>query len=448
MKMHLTIAVRNLWRAGRRTLLLSAAIAGVTFFLVLLLSLTEGIRQNVIRSATTLLSGHVNVSGLFKPSASEANPVTLETPKVKRLLREEVDGVTNVVDRTQGIAQVVSHTDSLTSLVMGIDVAEETDFTDVVQLAPTSDYLEDGSPDEFEGDLDRLGEPKTAMLFASQAERLEVEVGDSLTLRAQTFSGVANTVDVTIVAVARDVGLLSNFALFMPKKTLRDLYDLREDATGMVMAYLDDPARADEAMATTRRVLREADYEVLDHDPEPTFAKIEQMRRTDWTGYRIDVTTWEDQISFLSWILTAVNTVAFFIVLVLCVLIGVGMVNTMVMSVRDRTSEIGTMRAMGMTRASVLGLFMLEATILALAAATLGAGLGAGTALVVDALQIHIPIEAVQAILMSDVLNLVPTWTRVGLSILGIGLFVGLAALWPAFRAARLTPVDAIREAG
>ena len=446
MKMHLTIAIRNLLRSGRRTLLLSAAIAGVTFFLVLLLSLTEGIRQNVVQSATTLLSGHVNVTGFYKSSTSQADPITLEAPKVRRLIEEKVDGVTSVVDRTQGIAQVISHTESIPSLLMGIDITEETDFTEVVQLAAQSEYVEGGDPEVVEGDVGRLTEPKTALLFASQAERLGVGVGDPLTIRAQTFQGVANTADVTVVAIVRDVGLLSNFALFLPKQTIRDLYELREDATGLVMAYLENPNGGKDAMGTRRKALEEADYEVLERDPQPTFAKFETMSNSDWTGYKIDLTTWEDQISFITWILTAVNTVSFFIVLVLCVLIGVGMINTMVMSVRDRTSEIGTMRAMGMNRGGVLGLFMLEALILGVAAASIGGGLGVAAALGIDALEWHIPVEAVQAILMSDVLNMAPQPTHVGLAVGGIALFVGLAALWPSWQASRLTPVDAMRQ--
>jgi putative ABC transport system permease protein len=123
------------------------------------------------------------------------------------------------------------------------------------------------------------------------------------------------------------------------------------------------------------------------------------------------------------------------------------MINTMVMSIRDRTSEIGTMRAIGLSRAGVLGLFLLEALILGFAASVVGAAAGAATALGIDALSIQIPIEAVQAILLSDELNLAPRLLHVALSIAGLTLFVGIAALWPSLQAARLEPVDAIHRA-
>ena len=446
MRVLFTIAIRNLWKASRRTLLLSIAIAGVTFFLVLLLSLTEGIRANVIRSATTLFSGDVNVTGFYKPTASQSEPVTLEVERIKKIIRDRIDGVDQINDRVQGIGQIISGTESVVSLIMGIDLNDEKTFEEVVELARVSEYKPEGG-DLVKGNIQSIQRPDRALLFADQAERLEVEVGDPITIRAETFGGVSNTVDLTVGAIVRDIGLFSNFAIFAPRKTIKQLYQLREDASGLVMIYLDDRSRSEEVMGRLRRELENADYEVMEHDPWPIYQKFETTRNSDWTGYRLDLTTWEDQISFVSWILTAVNTVSVFIVLVLTVLIAVGMINTMVMSIRDRTSEIGTMRAIGLSRAGVLGLFLLEALILGFAASVVGAAAGAATALGIDALSIQIPIEAVQAILLSDELNLAPRLLHVALSIAGLTLFVGIAALWPSLQAARLEPVDAIHRA-
>lgn len=445
MKLYFTIALRNLWQSGRRTLLLSTAIAAVTFLLVLMLALTEGISQNVIKSATTLMSGHINVGAFHKPTPSEADPILLEADEVKEVVRQHTPGLESLVDRTQGIASIISPAESTFSLIMGIDVREERSFKEVVQLAPQSAYKKGGS-DEATGDLDRLGEPKTAMIFADQARRLGVGVGDPLTIRAQTFSGVANTLDVTVVAVAEDLGLLSSFAVFLPKSALRELYQLKPSTSGTIMAYLEDPDRADEAMAQLRVALEKEGYRLMEHRPEPFMAKFELVSNEDWTGQKLDVTTWRDQISFLEWILTAINTVSFIIVFVLAVIIGVGMINTLLMATRERIGEIGTMRAVGMTKRGILFLFMLEATLMSTAAATVGGALGTGTALALDAARIHIPVDAVQAILLSDTLHMAVSPTQLALSIAGIALFSGLAALWPSWRAAQMQPVDAIHH--
>lgn len=446
MRMLATIALRNLIKAGRRTVLLSVAIASVTMLLVMMLSLTEGIRTSVVRSATVLLSGHVNVAGFFKATPSDIEPIVLDAPAIKKIVARNTPGVTSVVDRTQGFARIISPTDSLQTLIMGIDIEDETQFLDVVRLAPEAAYREDGSRD-IKGAPSRLEEPDTALIFASQAERLGVDIGDPLTIRAETFSGVANTVDVTVVAIAEDVGLLSTFALFVPKKTLRELYGLNDTTTGMVMAYVEEPEEARKALGKVRKALEAEGYILMDHQAQPYFAKFEQVRGEDWTGQKLDLTTWKDQISFLDLILTAINTVSLFIITVLGVIIGVGMINTMLMSVRERTSEIGTMRAIGMSRRQILLLFMLEAMMLGLGAATFGALVGAGMALSLNAAQIHIPVEAVQAILLSDTLHLAVAPAQVLVAIAAITVFAALAALWPSLKAARMQPVDAIRHA-
>lgn len=445
MKMLSLIAFRNLIKAGRRSFLLSVAVASVTMLLMLLLSLSEGIRTSVVHSATVLFSGHVNVAGFFKPTPSDAEPLVLDAPRVKEIVEEHTPGASSVVDRTQGYARIIGPTQTIQSLLLGVDISEETAFSEVLRLAPESAYKEGGS-DEIRGDPSRLSEPNTVLLFASQAERLEVGVGDPLTLRAETFSGVANTTDVTVAAVAQDIGLLSSFAVFMPKDTLRELYGLSDDVTGMIMIYLEDPHEARRAIGELRSALEAEGLDVMEHNSQRFFAKLRQSQGEEWTGQKIDLTTWEDQIEFLDLILTAINTVSLFIVIVLGVIISVGMINTMLMAVRERTSEIGTMRAMGMGRGQILVLFMLEAMMLGFVASTVGGLLGAGAAVGLDAAEIQIPIEAVQAILLSDTLNLAVAPLQLLIAIASITVLTGLAALWPALKAAKMQPVDAIQH--
>lgn len=61
----LTIAARNLIQQKKRTLLLGSAIASVTMLLVLLTGISNGIQDTMLRAATTLSTGHVNIGGFF-----------------------------------------------------------------------------------------------------------------------------------------------------------------------------------------------------------------------------------------------------------------------------------------------------------------------------------------------------------------------------------------------
>lgn len=444
-RVFIEIATRNLAQARQRSALLSFAVAGVTMLLVLLLSLTQGITDNLIRASTTLSAGHVNVAGFFKATPNDAAPIVQDAARVRKIVEENTPGLDFVIDRQRAWVTVVSPTTSLQSALAGIDIAEERHLTDVVQLVAESEYREGGRPDLI-GDPARLSEPRTAIIFASQAKRLDVTIGDVLTLRSQTFRGQTNTVDVTIVAVARDIGLLSNFAIFVPKETILELYQLSPRTTGAVMVYLKDIHQAETVLGHLTEVLAAEGFEVMDHMAQPFFAKFDIVSGEDWTGQKLDITTWEDEIAFLTWILTALDTISFFLISILAVIIAIGMMNTMWIAVRERTKELGTIRAIGMTRRGVLTLFMLEATILGLIASTSGALVGAIIALSVNAARVPVPIEAVQAILLSDTLVLAVRPWHVLLAILALTLWTGLSALWPSIRAARLQPVEAIHE--
>lgn len=444
-RVFLEIATRNLAQAKQRSALLSIAVAGVTMLLVLLLSLTQGITDNLITASTTLSAGHVNVAGFFKATTNDAAPIVQDAARVRKIVEENTPGLDFVIDRQRAWGTVVSPTTSLQSALAGIEISEERHLVDVLQLVAESEYKEDGRP-EVIGDPARLSEPRTAVIFASQAKRLDVTIGDVLTLRSQTFRGQTNTVDVTIIAVARDIGLLSNFAIFVPKETILELYQLSPRTTGAVMVYLKDIHQAENVLGHLTEVLANEGFEVMDHMAQPFFAKFDIVSGEDWTGQKLDITTWEDEIAFLTWILTALDTISFFLISILAVIIAIGMMNTMWIAVRERTKELGTIRAIGMTRRGVLILFMLEATILGLIASTTGALVGAFIALSVNAIRVPVPIEAVQAILLSDTLVLAVRPWHVLLAILALTLWTGLSALWPSIRAARLQPVEAIHE--
>lgn len=439
------IAIRNLIQARRRTVFLGLAIGIVTALLIMLSSLSAGISTSVVESATTLSAGHVNVAGFYKTHQSDSSPIITNKAKVRQVVEENTPGLDYVIDRHRGWAKVVSETSSLQVGLTGIDAAQEKVLFDAIQLAPRSEYVEGGDA-KVEGDLDRLAEPNTALLFASQAKQLGVEVGDPITIRGEMMRGGANTVDVTVVAVASDVGLLSSFSIFVPTQTILQLYQLQPDTTGAIQVYLDDIDDSDEVAAHLRSVLGDAGYAVMEPDGRPFYMKFDSVSSEDWVGQKLDITTWEDEVSFLQWILTGLDTISFTLIAILIAIIAIGIMNTMLMSVRERTQEIGTLRAIGMSKARVLAMFMLEAALLGLGATLIGATVGGLASVGIDAAEIRVPIDALRAILLSDTINMRVDVGSLFSSVLILTLFTVLAALWPAIRAARLQPVTAIHK--
>jgi putative ABC transport system permease protein len=425
------IALLSLFEHRRRAILLGTAVAAVTALLVLLNGLSAGIRNTLVETATTLSTGHLNVGGFFKVTSGQAGPVVTEYEKVKAVVAQALPEMAFSVERGRGWGKIVSDTSSQQAGIGGIDIQHESAFRSVLRIKS--------------GNLDELAQPNTILLFDAQAKKLGVQVGDAITISAQTTRGVANTIDCRIVAIAEDVGLLSQWNVFVPNAALQQLYQLRPDVTGAIQIHLEPEYQHDLAplAARLRNALSAAGYRLMDPDPRAFWMKFESVAREDWTGQKLDVTSWEDELSFMMWTLQALNGLSFVLMVILVAIVITGIMNTMWIAIRERTREIGTLRAIGMQRGSVVRMFLWESFALGVLGAVVGALLGVSIAALLNAAQIHVPLS-VQLFLMSDTLKLAVLPQALLFAVVLISLVTAAAALYPAFRASRLKPVDAM----
>ena len=109
---------------------------------------------------------------------------------------------------------------------------------------------------------------------------------------------------------------------------------------------------------------------------------------------------------------------------------GIGIMNIMLVSVTERTREIGVRKALGATKRAILFQFLIEALVLCVMGGILGVIVGIGGAEVLRRIANWDTAVAAGAV-----------FTALGFSA-GIGLFFGI---WPAQRAAKLNPIDALR---
>jgi putative ABC transport system permease protein len=429
------IALLNLVEHRRRTLFLGAAVTVVTMLLVLLMALTTGVRQTLIHSATTLSTGHLNVGGFYKVTAGQAGPVVTEYAKILEIARKTLPEMDFAVERGRGWARVVGDRGSMQAAINGIDVGAEPAFKKAL--------------DVVSGNLDELAQPNTILIFEAQAKRLELKVGDAVTISSQTTRGVANTIDCRVVAVARDIGLLSQWNTFISNESLRTLYQLRPDVTGAIHIHV-KPAYVDNLAplaARLRVAIERAGYRMMEPDARPFWLKFQSVAREEWTGQKYDVTTWEDELQFLLWTLKALRGISFILMVILIAIVVTGIMNTLWIAIRERTREIGALRAIGMQRTMVARLFLLEASLLGLLGALVGVGLGVAACAGLNAAHIHVP-QAAQLFLMADTVRLAVEPRAVSFAIVLITVVSGGAALYPSLRAARLRPVDAMSHFG
>jgi putative ABC transport system permease protein len=122
-------------------------------------------------------------------------------------------------------------------------------------------------------------------------------------------------------------------------------------------------------------------------------------------------------------VLTAISFVALMIG-------GIGVMNIMLVSVTERTKEIGLRKAVGATRTNILSQFLIEAVVLTAIGGLIGLAIGFVASLLMNK---YSPLPA-----------FVPLWAA--LMGIGISASVGIIfGLWPAWKAARLDPIESLR---
>jgi len=167
-------------------------------------------------------------------------------------------------------------------------------------------------------------------------------------------------------------------------------------------------------------------------------------RIQDTIGPDYEVHTWSQLFPFIK-ALTGTQDFIFSVVSgVFLTVVLLGIVNAMLMSVLERTREIGTMLAVGMRRRQIVSLFLAEGLVIGLIGGFLGIGLG--VAIVTWFHHAGIPLPAPGATVPSIIRPFVSTRFLVS-AVIGTPLGAALATLWPAWRASRLRPVEALQSA-
>lgn len=148
----------------------------------------------------------------------------------------------------------------------------------------------------------------------------------------------------------------------------------------------------------------------------------------------LSATTAVDQANRINQSLGMIDTASWAISLLAIVIGGVGVINTMIMSVFERTREIGVLKAVGWKDRRILGMILGESIILTLVAAVVGIILGIVAVEII--FKFFTTSQSFEAVLTMDTL----------LKAFGVALLVGIVGgLYPAYRASRLAPTEALR---
>jgi putative ABC transport system permease protein len=120
---------------------------------------------------------------------------------------------------------------------------------------------------------------------------------------------------------------------------------------------------------------------------------------------------------------------------------GIGVLNIMLVSVTERTREIGIRKAIGATSRAILEQFLIESVVLAGLGGLIGVGVGIGLSMLIGSIAPAFDPASGALAGFTPVLSILPVVVSFAIS-LAIGLIAGG---YPAYRAARLLPIEALR---
>ncbi len=156
--------------------------------------------------------------------------------------------------------------------------------------------------------------------------------------------------------------------------------------------------------------------------------------------FRYQSKSWEDMNADILKLIQTQSSVSVIFYILIFLIAGFGIANTMIMIISRRTKEIGILMAMGATRSSILKIFMLESLILAPPSALLGSVLAYLAARLIMSYNIQLPSEIYSVSRMT--VSMKPEFL---LGAVAFALFVNfVAGLYPAWKASRMDPVEAI----
>ncbi len=277
----------------------------------------------------------------------------------------------------------------------------KTDDDGVTAADPT--YAEDVRRVTTAGELSAAYGTDAMSVGSDYAEKHGVQVGDTISV---AFKG-GETAKLKVAAITSDDVAIDQGARYISIETMRKYLPAENVPPNMIMFAKAEEGQADQAYAALKKSL----------DAYP------QYQVADQTDYKQEL---KDQVGQL------LNMV--YGLLALAIIVAVlGVVNTLALSVVERTREIGLMRAIGLSRRQLRRMVRMESVVIALFGALLGLGLGMGWG------------ATAQKLLALEGLNVldIPWPTIIGVFI--GSAFVGLfAALVPAFRAGRMNVLNAI----
>lgn len=327
----LKLAWRNIWRNRRRTLITTLSIVVAVFLSIVTRSTQEGQYDNMIENTIGTFTGYIQIhqDGYWDDPTLDNS--MLYSDSLERVLRE-TERVTAVVPRIESYALAATRNQSRPALVIGIDIEAET------QLSRPEEQLVRGR--YFESNQEQ-----SIIVGTDLVERLNAEIGDSLVMIGQGYHGMNATGLYAIKGVVSYPSPELNSSLvYLPMETAQQFFSTTGRITTASLV-LDDPRQLDPVISSLRDKLPADRYEVMN---------------------------WRELMPEIEQAIQADRGSGIIILLVLYMVVGFGILGTVLMMIAERKYEFGIMLSVGTPRGTIAKILSFEVIFMALLGAFFG----------------------------------------------------------------------------
>lgn len=399
------IAWRNLWRNKRRTWLTVGGIAFAVWLLVFARSMQDGTFGSMVDNGARLMPGHVQVQHLEYHDAPQME-FTLRGGGIVDALIATGD-FEFVSERAQGFALVSAGEKSFGAQVVGVEAGVEANWSSLASGRVEGRYLQ-GSGEAFIG--------------AVLARNIGVGLDDELVVLGTAKQGGVAALALNVVGiVSSGITDLDRAILLVQIDDFREAWAMGPDESHAVVGIGRTLERSEQGLE-----------KIAQGDPRHNYL--------DWRELMPEA----EQM----WDMKIVSTEGMFYII--AVIVGFSVVNTFMMLIFERTSEMGVLMAIGMKPAYLLAQLQFEALLVALVGVAVGTMLAVGLIIPLGESGLPYPVEGLDGLMqtMNMPERLYPVFDPRPLYIASAIMIIGtqFAALVPGLRIFRLRPVEAIRQ--
>lgn len=420
------IAWRNLWRNRIRSLLTISALGGGLALMIYYVAFTEGMFRQMTEYATGLSMGHIQIHHQSFDEDQDLYGV-IPWELVSRL--QQHNPSIKVAPRMYAAGLASAGNQSTGAILRGIDPEHEAEVTTLLTHARKGKV--NFNPIES---LDEEDLPMHRVAIGYQLSRnLEANVGDELILITQAADGSIGNALYEISAIMQPVDpAFDRMGVMMSIQALQELVYL-ENGAHEIAIRIDDTIKLVERKNEIRQVIDS--YTDIPLDPE---------------SGKLLVRTWKELIPEISDMLEVSTSVVYIIGAILVGLAALGMMNTMLMAIHERSHEFGILLCIGMGKYWLLTMVMIEAFFLSLISAVVGMAVGIGFSWHLENYGIDMSGMIPDGfdfggIVFSPVWKGYLTYDMVTTSTM-LMLFIAMSAsLIPSWRTVRMKPVEVLR---